>query len=681
MNKFLKIAFFICVSYIFSLKVTKIKPTTVSLGEYVSFILTDKDKDQNYRDFNFGLGDKREKIKLNCNKKSYSNENELTCSTYITFSKNSLYDLKKNLYINNIKTNLTVTIKMPSSLKLVKTEEIECYSYSICYFEFRVNYNKFSVYLKLGDIVLDDCENSFYYIECYYYFDESYEGKQLYLELNGVKTNYSVNIIKPPEFSYINDFIFIYYFKRSTPQYVSLCVDSFYKMNDHEIVMVPETSGNKNITLTGCTYDFYDISFAKCLGILDTIDTYKICVDGKCSEEKIFVFPATSINRAFGIKPNEILIPSIASTFIFNVDYIINVENAVFTLVDEYNSDNEVYLYNCSTVYDSIDFEFKINCFGIITEAGCYYFYLNGVKKNDIVYAYGPFLTKILNIEPNVIKFVSSNEFEYFKIIFDSMNNISSNNITLKGTKKTLSLELLNNDTYGFYRVKFPAVDTYFVYLNNIQQEISIEVTNKEISKVFSIFPTTIPLYATITYTLTVDSNFVFDNFYLINKNNNSKSFKLSCKPDSQKKTITFCEGSTIYEGEFFLSYKNETKFNNLIVTVKKLPLLISFSPISISSYSNSETIILCFNTNISSYVNKITFVGAEAIRSSCEKISDYVLYCSTVFDKEDKYYITLDGVNLGKYIYVFKDDNFSDGLNYLNLSVLLLLFVVFVIF
>ena len=308
-------------------------------------------------------------------------------------------------------------------------------------------------------------------------------------------------------------------------------------------------------------------------------------------------------------------------------------------------------------------------------------FYLNGVKQNDIVYAYGPILTKILNIEPNVIKFVSSNEFEYFKIIFDSMNNISSNNITLKGTKKTLSLELLNNDTYGFYRVKFPAVDTYFVYLNNIQQEISIEVTNKEISKVFSIFPTTIPLYATITYTLTVDSNFVFDNFYLINKNNNSKSFKLSCKPDSQKKTITFCEGSTIYEGEFFLSYKNETKFNNLIVTVKKLPLLISFSPISISSYSNSETIILWFNTNISSYVNKITFVGAEAIRSSCEKISDYVLNCSTVFDKEDKYYITLDGVNLGKYIYVFKDDNFSDGLNYLNLSVLLLLFVVFVIF
>ena len=131
----------------------------------------------------------------------------------------------------------------------------------------------------------------------------------------------------------------------------------------------------------------------------------------------------------------------------------------------------------------------------------------------------------------------------------------------------------------------------------------------------------------------------------------------MNCKADSTDETKAICRTYIYNEGEYYLTV-NGTEFKNLTVTSKKLPLLNYYSPISIIPSLNSQTIILSFEEDISSYVNKITFVGAETLHPTCELISKYVLFCIAVFDKEDKYYISFDGYQTEKYINVNELDN-----------------------
>lgn len=124
----------------------------------------------------------------------------------------------------------------------------------------------------------------------------------------------------------------------------------------------------------------------------------------------------------------------------------------------------------------------------------------------------------------------------------------------------------------------------------------------------------------------------------------------------------------------------NGNKFENVVVNVKNVPLLNSFSPISISPSSKSQTINLNFENAITDYTNKISFVGNKKIDATCTADSNYALSCSAVFDVEDEYYITIDGVNTGSFINVSQEDNINDnekrknnGISYLKVSSLLL--------
>jgi hypothetical protein len=117
-------------------------------------------------------------------------------------------------------------------------------------------------------------------------------------------------------------------------------------------------------------------------------------------------------------------------------------------------------------------------------------------------------------------------------------------------------------------------------------------------------------------------------------------------------------------------------------VTAKNIPSLNSFSPISISPSSKEQTITLTFSENISSFVDKVKFiVGTETVETKCTADSNYVLYCSAVFNNEDDYFITIDGVNTGNFINVNEDDNINEeeekkkdnSVNYLKISSLLL--------
>ena len=655
-------------------KVTKIESTSeLILGEIVKFNLTVQDYDS---DDEFYLGDEIDSYQIYLKNCSLQNDNILTCDANLDLNELIyLKNLTKTLYVYGRSTNLTVTINKPKILKLLDFDNYEdnyFYSYGVSKFIFEVNFNELynsSISIKFGDIAITKCEKSKEYndINCEYEFPESCSGKTLNLIFNGIETNYSITINAPNEFSEIRELKNEYYYSSSSSQFIYFRVDSSYNMNNHKIELVPETSGNKNISLNECTHDEDGIRYAKCLGILDTNDAYYVYFDGVNSEEKLYVYPEpTTISQVYDISPYEFLASSSEITFTLEVNYVVNIENAVFTLVDKYNSNNKFYLTKCSKSDNSYN---EITCSGKVTNPGYYYVYLNGLKQDEPyrIKVYSSSLTKALYVEPDIIKFESATESEYIEIFFDSINNIEQKSIMLKGenNKKEIKLEIDDDvDSYGTeFEVEFPAEDTYYLYIDNVKQNVYIEVRKKDFTSIAtSISPNIISTNNDeyIPFTLTVDTNFgIADvDIYLTWIGENYKENRwLNCEPDSSDNTKAICLGRFYEEGEYYLNV-NETEFKDLTVTAKKVPRLINYSPISISPSLNSISIILYFKEDISSYVNKIAFVGAETLTPTCELSSNYALICSAVFKNEDKYFITIDGANIGRFINVNTKDN-----------------------
>ena len=694
MNKFQKIILLCCLfSYAFSLKVTNIEPKTVTLGEEnVNFTLTVQDYDSTkyYRFYLANDGDES-KNNLYCSS-STSTTLKCTAKNIRLYYKEDLNNLTKTLFLDNENTNLAVTIEKPKSLKLLDFYTDEIYSYGVSSFYFNVNLNelyKSDISIKFGDLPITNCsldEDSISYINCYYEFPESSKGQILKLNFDGKDTNYSINIIAAKEFSNITKLDTKNYYISSSEQDVYFKVDSSYKMNEHKFKLVPENSTNENINLSNCKNYGYGIRYGKCSGILNKIDAYYVYVDNKNTNLKLFVYPVpTAITRVYDIDPYKLLISSSATTFNLEVDYIVNLDKAVFTLVDEYDDTNKVYLTKCKKVDNSV---YEITCEGTIKNAGKYYVYLNGINQKEYVRALSSSLSKALDVEPKLKKFDELNIESDITIYFDSMRDFSSKKIALKGNENN-EATLKISDKYSTtvnYKATFPAVDTYYVYIEDVKQDVSILVTNEKFtSTVTAISPTLVSSGESITFTLTVDTNLGVDksSFIFIKNTDNSYNYNnnLYCKADSSDKTKAICSGYIENEGEYYVSFSNGTEFKNVIVTAKNIPLLNSFSPISISPSSKEQTITLTFSDNISSFGDKVKFiVGTETVETKCTVDSNYVLKCSAVFNNEDDYLITIDGVNTGKFINVNEEDNINEeeekkknSVNYLKISSLLL--------
>ena len=667
MNKLLKMIFFICIfSYVFSIvEVTNIESSNVILGEKATFNLTV----QNYyyslfNTFYLGDNDIKDQISLSCNLINYT---FLKCEADLNINKlEYLKNLTKILYtIDKVDTNKTVTINKPSILKLndFKKSYNKYYSFGVSSFYFIVNYNELynsSISIKFGDISITNCKKNetFNYINCIHEFPENHNNQTLKLIFNGVETNYSITIYAPPEFKYIEKLNKNTFYVSSTEQEIYFVVDSSYKMNENKIVLVPESPGNSNITLFSCSYYNDRINDAKCSVLLNTIDAYFVYVnDEKKTNLLIYVYPEqTMITKVNNINPNNITISSLPYIFILNVDYVVNLDKAVFTLVDEYNDTNKIYLTKCSKLDD-----LNINCLAKVKNTGNYYLYLNGIKQDEEinVNVYSLSLTKAVKIEPNLIKFESESK-KYIKIYFDSIYNYSSKNITLKGNNTESILEFYRTySNFIEFSTIFPATDKYYVYIDNEKQNESIEVTNKNYtSNVTSISPNIITFGISYTFILTVDTNIGINYIELYKKNFIGTDYIfLDCEPDSLNETKAICNAQIYYEGDYKLMLNN-TKIENINVSVKNVPKLVKFFPFSFSPSSNSQNVIFYFENDVSNYVDNVTFVGAETLTPTCELNSNYVLNCSTVFNKEDKYYLYLDDVNIGRFINVNEKDN-----------------------
>ena len=233
MNKFQKIILLFCLfSYIFSMKVTKIEPSTVTLGEIVEFTLTVQDYDTS-KDYYFYLSNVVDysEIFLSCSSSSETSTT-LKCNANIKlYEKEDLNNLTKILISNDEITNLTVKIEKPKTLKLLHfSDEQYFYSYGVSVISFEVNYNgiyKSDFPIKFGDYSITNCSlYSIEYINCYYEFPESSAGQTLKLNFGGEDTEYSVNIIAPEEYSTIDYLNIKNYYVSSTEQDVYFDVDS-----------------------------------------------------------------------------------------------------------------------------------------------------------------------------------------------------------------------------------------------------------------------------------------------------------------------------------------------------------------------------------------------------------------------------------------------------------------------
>ena len=237
-------------------------------------------------------------------------------------------------------------------------------------------------------------------------------------------------------------------------------------MNEHSIVLVPFHSKNKNITLSSCTYDEEGINNAKCLGLLNTVDSYYVYLDNLKIDIILIVYlERTILNNVRRIWPKFLNFTPSEITFYIEVDYVANLDKVNLTLMEENNPNIFFDLYNCEQIEGTTN---KIKCLGNIIHSGYYNVYLNGVFQKydelDVEVINNSTLTRAEYIYPLEIKFNSSLKTETIYISFDSNKDLSSKNITLKGVNNTIVLNYENNDdeynNYEIeYNVTFPAPD------------------------------------------------------------------------------------------------------------------------------------------------------------------------------------------------------------------------------
>jgi hypothetical protein len=254
-------------------------------------------------------------------------------------------------------------------------------------------------------------------------------------------------------------------------------------MNENEIYL--KNSKNEIVNLTNCLFFNYGFDYAKCNAMLKNIDNYDVYVNNLNTEIKISVLDLPKIiSNIEKINPNKILISGEETKFILNVDYVVNLNNTILTLENEFFSDEEKIFLNCAEIEENSN---EIECSCKFSNSGVYYVYLNGIKQKVKIVVYNNNLTKGLKIVPEIIKIESKKE--NITIIFDSIENIYNNKFYLKsddGIQLNLTLNYRCCYLYAYFDVVFSIEKTYFLYINEIKQEfISIFATKNNFPNVW----------------------------------------------------------------------------------------------------------------------------------------------------------------------------------------------------
>ena len=132
------------------------------------------------------------------------------------------------------------------------------------------------------------------------------------------------------------------------------------------------------------------------------------------------------------------------------------------------------------------------------------------------------------------------------------------------------------------------------------------------------------------------------------------------CEADPLNKQKVICQEQIEREGEYHIVVDGK-EFPNVKVIAKSISKLDSFFPNSIFPSFNPQTIVINFETDISNFVDKVKFVNIEnleELQGTCSLLSNNILNCSAVFEKEGDYYITINDFYYRVYIHVNEEDN-----------------------
>jgi len=204
-------------------------------------------------------------------------------------------------------------------------------------------------------------------------------------------------------------------------------------------------------------------------------------------------------------------------SFLLKVDYTYNIEIAKINLV---NGNVNESLTDCENGND----EDYIICYGTLTQPGLYIIYVNGVLQQQnganvslIVYS-DPFEIGAINdIDPTEMLINDINQ--TFTITVDFAVNIDNSVIYLmeQTTSKKIKLENCIDDAfdeitiYCYGTVNTPGV--YLVFLNGVEQDVTVYVYNVSLSSAFSISPQVVkwipPSFETYI-TIKFDSNIAY---------------------------------------------------------------------------------------------------------------------------------------------------------------------------
>ena len=658
---FLKNFFKAILIYFFShdnndFSITNIYPKIVTLGENNSFILSVS----NNRKYN------NHRIKIANSYLNCINKNILTleCSSIITFSDlNDINNLTKYVTINDSNTNLLVKIDLPKTLKVLNCLKYIYYSYDISHIKIKVNYNSLfnsNITFKIGNITLNNCSKdieSHHYIDCYQKFYNYQNSYDLPLLLNDQDTGLKIDIKTPEVFKEIEDIVKNTYYVSYEPQFIYLRVNSFYNINNHKIVLIPSISTNSNISLSSCQLTNYEMNFIKCFAILNESDIYTIYVDNNNTKINLFVYEIFSTSKIISIYPNKIQASNSEIIFKIKVDFIKKLNETELVLIDEYNNKNIFFLKNCNQILGTTD---EINCKGAITKGGKYYIYLNKVKQKQFVFSFNSKINKAYDIEPKILKFNEKSVSSNFKIEFDSIYDLSLKNLIFKSNNKTVNLIIVGLiDYFFYYNATFYEDGLYYLYINNIKQNISVLVTKDEsIKKVYEIFPKSVPINTVINYNIKVNNNIDLKNTLIELKRDHFAYKALDCKIDLTNNNNLICKTKLLKPGKYivYINYKKNLK---TFIHAYDIPVLKKISPISFLLTSNPKILLLNFNQNIEKYINKIKLIGPTIIIPKC-KIGNsiYVLNCSAIFEKNGIYNIYVDNIFFKKFIFIYTNDN-----------------------
>lgn len=693
--KFFFIIFFNLFSNILTILLQEIEPKEITLGEKKSFALNVSKLGSNEINFSFDLKDiyNNKIFYLNCHTVSNILLNCDEIEILINEHKQVLLYPELSLYNGDEKTNLSVKILEPKEFNVLRSNNDTLYNYGISIIEFVVNYNKkynSSYIFTLGNNFINNCsinEDNVNLLVCYHEIQTSKEN--INLKLN--EYDYISFDIKSPEekFSKIEKMEKSTYFINEFEQDVYFIVDSSYKMSESKIALISESS--EKINLSNCIYYSFDLKHAKCTGYLNRINNYEVYVNDSKSGKKISVLKTPNfISKIEQINPNKIALDEKAK-FILDVDYVVNINNAIITLENEYFTFEEtVNLKDCVKIEDSNN---QIECVGNVTNAGLYYVYLNGINQKQTVIAYSSTLTKALKIEPEIIRFTST-QIENFLIIFDSIENIYDTNFTLRPFDKhedsfPVELTLVNRSCYikANFQAVFYSEGIYFLFLNETKQEfVSVYVTrNNFTSKILEISPVSIASSFCGFFRLKVDNNTGISvvKIYMKNTNSNEKIY-LKCKEDLLNWDYAQCEFEDKLKIGFYSIFLNGSVQENLSVNSRDMPELLYFFPMSILPSSSKQNISLVFNEDVVDYKMKINFVDENNnVKASCDEVDvNYIVNCSAAFEKEGNYYIFVDDVNYGKFLIVNNEEDFfetnDNDSNLIKISIFLFCLILF---